>query len=73
VTRRSTALTDSSSVDVGYRTIFKPRHCDRHRLVPYSRCEDVQSLTCGDLSAFEQPTIVVVIPFEHATEAKATV
>jgi hypothetical protein len=25
----------------------------------------------SDLSAFEQPTIVVVIPFEHATEAKA--
>ena len=25
----------------------------------------------ADLSEFEQPTIVVVIPFEHATEAKA--
>ena len=25
----------------------------------------------ADLSAFEQPTIVVVIPFEHTTEAKA--
>jgi hypothetical protein len=25
----------------------------------------------ADLSAFAQPTIVVVIPFEHATEAKA--
>ena len=24
-----------------------------------------------DLSNYEQPTIVVVIPFEHATEAKA--
>jgi hypothetical protein len=25
----------------------------------------------ADLSGFEPPTIVVVIPFEHATEAKA--
>jgi hypothetical protein len=37
---------------------------------------DCRALEAGarppaDLSAFEQPTIVVVIPFEHATEAKA--
>jgi len=25
----------------------------------------------ADLSGFEQPAIVIVIPFEHATEAKA--